>query len=630
MPSPNHYHQGPQSPSPSPSPSAASLLQLRDSPSPSPASQSPSQIPWFVPGPSSRFNQRERSRPVHTRHQSTYTPRGPVLSTEARAHQRAQSYTGKSLFGVPSPIAPGGSNDCGRSPLGRLASFPGDTDIPNPMSQSTVSYDGPPRTPAKTTMHRRHSSTIQDSPFSDYFTDDARSLESQTTPTSETQHLLVRLNKLQSQLMRGDNAPEMLNIVGRRVDEIESEVERLPSHDCFPEEMEEEMEEQFFTERERDVLLSSRPGSKRQPNRPNPLGIDGVPQIDEDEINWDKERQEKLLTEAQTALHFLTEAQEQLRQRHQELVNLNEEHSLDMEEKEMEVERLRSENESLKSDLGFDHSELLFLELQLKSLEVECEDSMYHPKLERLQRQMENWRDDWRDVEARFKKRRARYGVAGNSDRSIRDSTAGVERDDDDNPQDWKVDIQKQGTKRVNSLTIRRVSRESDSEEQDQERKDSAKEEAPTPTKAHVADLDSTPKPRSSEQQQQRQQKPQHQQLNQKTPTYTSQATQTTPPPSPSVSPVPLAEALGLNGAFSPGVDDCAITTSPSSVADSDEEDEGEEEEEEQTEEVETEKQLQTITPPARDARNEQKRTALRELWSGLTDWAGLGDDDDW
>jgi hypothetical protein len=312
------------------------------------------------------------------------------------------------------------------------------------------------------------------------------------------------------------------------------------------------------------------------------------------------------------------------------LVNLNEEHSLDMEEKEMEVERLRSENESLKSDLGFDHSELLFLELQLKSLEVECEDSMYHPKLERLQRQMENWRDDWRDVEARFKKRRARYGVAAHSDQSIRDSTAGAERDDDDNPQDWKVDIQKQGTKRVNSLTIRRVSRESDSEEQDQERKDSTKEEAPTSTKAHASDLDSTPKPRSSaqHQQQQKQPRPQHQDLNQKTATYTSQATQTTPPPSPIVSPVPLAEALGLNGAFSPGVDDCAITTSPSSVADSDEEDEDEEEEEE--EEVESEEQPQAITPPVRDARTEQKRTALRELWSGLTDWAGLGDDDEW
>ena len=31
-----------------------------------------------------------------------------------------------------------------------------------------------------------------------------------------------------------------------------------------------------------------------------------------------------------------------------------------------------------------------------------------------------------------------------------------------------------------------------------------------------------------------------------------------------------------------------------------------------------------------KEARREQKRTALRELWSGLTDWAGMGDDDEW
>jgi hypothetical protein len=606
---PSSVYQAPQSPCPSPSPSAVSI-HLRDSDSPSPGNPSPSQIPWFVPGPSSRFNQRERSRPVHTRHKSNYTPQGPVLSTEARAHQRAQSYQGKSLFGVPSPIPNATANDCGRSPLGRLSSFPGEGDIPNGMARSTASYDAPPVTPAKATMHRRHSSILQDSPFSDYFTDDARSLESQTTPTSETQHLLVRLNKLQSQLMRGDNAPEMLNIVGRRIDEIEDEVEGLHSHDGLPEEREEIIEEEFFTQRERDDLQSSRPGSKRQNQHLDPLGSEGVNEASEDGVNWDKARQEKLLAEAQTALHFLTKAQEQLRQRHQELVNLNEEHSLDMEEKEMEVERLRSENESLKSDLGFDHSELLFLELQLKSLEVECEDSMYHPKLERLQRQMDNWRDDWRDVEARFKKRRARYGVASHNDKTDRDSVAGAERDDE--AQEWKVDIQKQGTRRVNSLTIRRVSKDAETEEQ--ERKERAKEEVPTPTKAQTADVQSTPKSRSSEQQQHQASK------TSASSNYTSQATQTTPPPSPTLAPVPLAEALGLNGAFSPGVDDCAITTSPSSVADSDEEDEAEAEEEDQSQ----------VKTPVHDVRKEQKRTALRELWSGLTDWAGMGDDDEW
>lgn len=629
------------SPCPSPSPSTYNTYQ-RDSASPSPATQIPVPIssPSFhVPGPSSRFNQRERTRPTHYRHKSNYTPQGPVLSTEKRAHERAQSYAGKSFYGVASPT-PISTGDCaGPSPLGRMSSFPGeniDSAGSRTMASSISSFGNAPVTPARAAAHRRSSSLLQDSPFSDYFTDDARSLESQTTPTSETQRLLVRLNKLQSQLMRGENAPEMLNIVGRRIGEIEDEVEALFSQNCLPEEMEEEEEEEdeFFTEQERNVVLSSRPVSKRQRQRSNPLGINGMlGSFEEEELpeppSWDKARQDKLLAEAQTALHFLTKAQEQLKQRHQELVNLNEEYSLDMEEKEMEVERLRSENESLKSDLGFDHSELLFLELQLKSLEVECEDSMYHPKLERLQRQMENWRDDWRDVEARFKKRRARYGVTLHNDKTDRNSAAaGAEGDEDeDEPNEWKVEVKKQGTKRVNSLTIRRVSQEKDSESEDQQRP-GEKDEEPTPTKSTASDLDSTPKPRIKPD-------PQNHHKKQQTsisaiatpkpnpsPSYTSTATQTetTPPPSPTLTPVSLAEALGLDDSnYSPGIDDCAITTSPSSHADEDDEEESDDENDDVS-----------VKQTVRNARTEQKRNALRELWSGLTDWAGMGDDDDW
>jgi hypothetical protein len=599
--------------SPCPSPSPVQQLQLqtlmRETPSPSriplPSTSSPSPS-FHVPGPSSRFNKRERIRPVHTRHVSNYTPRGPVLSTEQRAHRRAQSYADRALFAFPSPTPP--TSDCGRSPLSRLPSFPGE----RRMATSRLSLNDAPCTPAKATRHRRHSSLLQDSPFSDYFTDDARSLESQSTPRSETQHLLVRLNKLQSQLMRGENAPEMLNIVGQCIGEIEDELDGL-NDSYLVEEMEEEDEEdeehEYFTQEERDLVLSSRPGSKHQPN---PLGIEGISERGEspdDVTDWDKVRQEKLLVEAQTALRFLTEAQEQLRQRHQELVNLNEEHSLDMEEKEMEVERLRSENESLKSDLGFDHSELLFLELQLKSLEVDCEDSMYHPKLERLQRQMENWRDDWRDVEARFKQRRARYGVAAQGDMSDETASTGAEKDDD--PKDWKVEVKKHGTRRVNSLTIRRVSSESELDEQHQ-----VLDEESTPKKAPALDQSSTPRPRLPSQAREQQQKD----TPTATKTYVSQATQTTPPS------ISEELALSINGSFSPVANDCAITTSPSSHADEDE-DEDNHEESEGEDDDETSIEDKKTTP---DLRKEQKRTALRELWSGLTDWAGLGDEDDW
>ena len=47
-------------------------------------------------------------------------------------------------------------------------------------------------------------------------------------------------------------------------------------------------------------------------------------------------------------------------------------------------------------------------------------------------------------------------------------------------------------------------------------------------------------------------------------------------------------------------------------------------------EEEEEDEEQSPAKTPVRDTRSEQKRTALRELWSGLTDWAGMGDDDEW
>ncbi|KAM0719645.1 hypothetical protein Q7P37_003776 [Cladosporium fusiforme] len=593
----------PRSPCPSPSPSATSsaAAQLRESHSASPVS--PSATPWAFPfGPSSRFTHRERHRPVHTRHKSNYTPQAPFLSTEDRAHRRAQSYAGKAFIsGIPTPVAP--TSDCGRSPLGRFPSYPGPSSRSRRMSSAT---NAAPVTPAK--QHsRRRSSLFQDSPFSDYFTDDARSMDSQTTPRSETQRLLVRLNKLQSQLMRGDNALELLHVVSRGLGQIEDEVEALQSQDDFLDEMDEDM----FTEEERDIVLSSRPTSKHQRDHSDPLGIDlnGTSEDQEasqEDLAWENARQEKLLKEAQTALQSLTKAQEQLRQRHRELVNLNEEHSLDIEEKEMEVERLQSENESLRSDLGFDHSELLFLELQLKSLEVECEDVTYNPKLERLQRQMENWRDDWCDVEARFKKRRSRYGVVGHDDTP--GSSESSEQDDD--PKNWRVEVKKQGTKQVNSLTIRRVSKEADEE---------ARLEQDTPQKPTPSEVESTPRPQ------------QKQTNTLRVVDYVSQSTQTSPLPSPVPSSIPLVRALGLEDDFRHGTDDCAITTSPSSHADEDSEEEEDDDEVDDEDEDSEDEEVKSVKDSKSATRSEQKRTALRELWSGLTDWAGMGDeDDDW
>lgn len=90
-----------------------------------------------------------------------------------------------------------------------------------------------------------------------------------------------------------------------------------------------------------------------------------------------------------------------------------------------------------------------------------------------------------------------------------------------------------------------------------------------------------------------------------------------------------------LKGRSTLAFDDCAITTSPSSHADDDsevdDEDEDEDEEVEDEDEVEGEATKSAPLPfNKKAARSEQKRTALRELWSGLTNWAGMDDEDDW
>ena len=433
---------------------------------------------------------------------------------------------------------------------------------------------------------------LQDSPFSDYFTDEARSVEEHKLPGSETQNLLVRLHKLQSQLMRGEHAPEMVRIVERRMGEIEGEMEALHSGSRMG--VEEEAED-LFTDHEDAAQREMEPAQPESPENDSatPLGIDsGYVEPQE----WAPKRSDKLLVEAQAALQSLTKAQEELKQRHRELVELNEEHAMQMEEKETELLHLRSENEALKSDLGFDHSELLFLELQMKSLEVEANEAASDRggiKTERLQRVIENWRDDWRNVEGRFKRRRFRYGILEGK----RDSHSTTADDSREDPADWKVDVQKHsGSRRVASLTIRRVST---SQNGDIERPQSSPGLI-DPVKATSFTL-----PPIS------------------TSNYASSATQTSLPPSPVLPPEafasPVLEKDFADLRLSPDIhdsssdegydpkDDCAITTSPPSAVT-----------------VEHDE-----FPDGREGKGEQRRTALRELWSGLMDLAGVGGEEE-
>lgn len=342
-----------------------------------------------------------------------------------------------------------------------------------------------PLTPAKHTAHAHSDPRLQDSPFSDYFTDDARSTGTAATPggvaynapSSETQQLLVRLNKLQAQLMRsGELEHETLNIVGRKLSEIDNELGALHSQTRLPADMD---DSGLFMDEEEDGEADSNTPDTQLHEGLGLLGLNSTTTDTDESSDLTPEHkqaeQDFQLLEAQRILENVTKAQEELRQRHLELVELNDAHVLQIEDREAEAERLRSENEGLRSDLGFDHSELLFLKLQLKAMEVEVDgledederireagaeakEGIKRVRRGRIADEMDRWREDWHDVDGRFKRRQSKYGVLS-ADRKDHTLERELDVSGSDEGGEWSLETVKQSDDRgrVSSITIKRL-----------------------------------------------------------------------------------------------------------------------------------------------------------------------------
>lgn len=413
----------------------------------SPLAMSPG---WHFPGPSSKYHQREKSRSEHTRFTGAFTtPVAPTFHTDRRVHRRAQSV-----------LSPPTSSDgiSTRSPLSRFSSY-----------TSTAMASNAPYTPVKTP---RRESLLQDSPFSDYFTDDARSTthdeHTYNAPSAESQRLLLRMNNLASQLMRDDNASEAMSVMARKIGELEHELNALHSQTRLPAEMEDSG--LFMDDDEQDEPKEeTRNGTTTSASFPQVHGAYDEPEREKESQHTDNA---ELLAEAHKVLQSVTVAHEELRKRHTELRDLNDIHILKIEDREREVESLRSENEALKSDLGFDHSEILFLKLQMKALEVqidslddvedlalakEAQEGIKRVKRGMVLEEMDRWKSDWQDVDSRFRRRRSKYGVlsASGRDTNLEKELEACE----DEEENWRLETVKQGKGRVSSITIRRLSR---------------------------------------------------------------------------------------------------------------------------------------------------------------------------
>ncbi|KAF2171946.1 hypothetical protein M409DRAFT_50555 [Zasmidium cellare ATCC 36951] len=409
---------------------------------------------FYFPGPSSRYNHtRPRPSAHHSRPKSSYTPIGPVLSTEKRAHRRAHTQK-SSISSVPSPP----TSEYSRSPLSRFSSYSANMAAAQSAAQM-------PHTPAKSS---RRSSSLQNSPFSDYFTDEARSIDSNISST-ETKQLLVRMNKLQSQLMRdnSESGRDAINIVGRKLNEIELELNALHSQSRLPLEIEDSGvfmdEEQYGGAKDEATPIGQRV-SEPYLHAPN-AGVD----VESEPVTIEQYKAERdwFIVRMQDLIEDLGKAQVELGKRYAEVRELNEYHNAQIEDRDTQIEQLRSENEGLRSDLGFEHSELLFLKLQMKSLEVEVDtlagddlttsateaQRAKSAKKNRILSEMDGWRSDWQDVDARFKRRRSRYGVSLDRRDSMSMSDAVSNHDEGD----WHLETVKEGRGRVTSLTIKRM-----------------------------------------------------------------------------------------------------------------------------------------------------------------------------
>ncbi|KAI9822796.1 MAG: hypothetical protein M1832_003029 [Thelocarpon impressellum] len=132
--------------------------------------------------------------------------------------------------------------------------------------------------------------------------------------------------------------------------------------------------------------------------------------------NEDRKRQTAELEAAFSRLSF------EFRRRVEELKHVNDVTIMKVEIAAQMIWRLRGEVEQLKSDLSADQSELMFLKLQLKTVEVQA--LAYIPAEDKdLTAGIQRWKLDWADIDQRIESRARRREQQGHDTGSIYSGT---------------------------------------------------------------------------------------------------------------------------------------------------------------------------------------------------------------
>lgn len=343
-----------------------------------------------------------------------------------------------------------------------------------PSAHSTPSYG--PVTPA---AKRRGSgslgnSKLQDSPFSDYFTDDGNSPSIGHDSTfrahsEETQQLLVRLDRLQKQLMQ--SSPEDILsehqkavIVGRKISEIETQFHALTVETQSQTRLPPDLEDSGLFMDDDDAENEETPDAQ----------MDSFERAAKAYLTADAEddgmkaTHDALLNDAHTVLQNVSKANERLRLVNAELRANHEKcgriiDALELENAELRAkttqlefdnntvqsnfDTLQTKTENLKMDLSFNRANLLYLKLRHRALEVKTEalhngahrleshapelrEEIQQIKRAKIREEMSIWEDQWLEIEQKMRRSRSKHADS-DEDESLRQLLALSDADED-------------------------------------------------------------------------------------------------------------------------------------------------------------------------------------------------------
>lgn len=443
---------------------------------------------WHVPGPSTRYHKSEHARPKPTPRSSTQHVRNQSsLSTPSSYNEASASA---------SPLARLNFN---RDSPKDYSYNPNDTIKPSRNS---------PATPLRSPHNNFNNLRFQNSPFSDYFTDDARSVEHNAPyhPSDPAQKLLLRLNNLGSDILRLGLQNDSVSDFSEKLCSLEAMVhdaaysdagslsEERDRRNSFPGRLAIEDQPQSHEARERLILSPDQAAKSRlsdvwiadaceyadtftqtdlefqqTPSAPeyafssiqvqqeepqDDIGESGVLVANYAEAGT-QTTNDRLVADLQDVVERLAKANDSLRHRYDQNKEVSDLQSVQIEELSTQIMTIKSENESLKQDLGFDHSELLFLKLQLQAIEVQ-RDSSGRGNHVLLAEDLVKWKADWDNVDARLRSRRQKNRVPSAAIKDLPDlgEEITVKPEDQGN---WQLETSKHRHGRVRSITLKRV-----------------------------------------------------------------------------------------------------------------------------------------------------------------------------